>query len=194
MTSIQAQIVYAAAWLLFGLSHSVTAGATAETGLGRLFGRAHRLAFNVLAIAEFGIVLAIGAWAGRGATDFVRPEIVMIMQIAMVIAGVLLGVVALRSYRAGPFMGWSQFRGEDDDAQPLVIHGLNKRMRHPLYSAALLLLWGLVRDDIGLATAVWGSLYLYIGSRFEERKLVARYGEAYRHYRATTPRFYPRMK
>ena len=50
------------------------------------------------------------------------------------------------------------------------------------------------RDEgqaLGLATAVWGSAYLVIGTAFEERKLRRLYGQAYEDYRARVPAFVP---
>src|SRR3546814_3776572 len=64
-------------------------------------------------------------------------------------------------------------------------------MRHPLYSALFLMLWGLARSPLGLATATWASVYLIVGSRIEEQRLIARYGDAYRTYRRATPAFLP---
>lgn len=185
--------LYAAAWIAFGVLHSATAGATFRTGLGRFFGRGHRLAYNTLAVAQFAAVLAVGAWLGRTVADFSIATLVLALQYAMLGAGLVLGLAALRSYRAGPFLGWAQLSGDDDDSQPLVTDALHARMRHPLYTAALLVLWGGVRNELGLATAVWGSLYLLVGSMFEERRLIARYGDAYRSYRRATPRFIPQL-
>ena len=57
-----------------------------------------------------------------------------------------------------------------------------------------MILWGLVRDPVSLATAVWGSLYLMIGTYFEERKLRRLYGKAYDDYSRRVPPFIPRPK
>ena len=61
----------------------------------------------------------------------------------------------------------------------MATRGLHRYVRHPLYSALFLCLWGLVQDPLSLATALWGSLYTLIGTYFEERKLISLYGEAY---------------
>jgi protein-S-isoprenylcysteine O-methyltransferase Ste14 len=36
------------------------------------------------------------------------------------------------------------------------------------------------------------TLYIYIGSIFEERRLIAEFGEAYREYQRSVPRLIPR--
>lgn len=191
--SLTDQLLYAAAWLAFGALHSLTAGASVRSGLGCLFGRAHRLAYNALAALQLALVLALGYGLGAGAPGYARPFGLELVQGAMLAGGAVLGLVALRGYRAGAFLGWAQLRGEEDGDQPLVLDGLHRWMRHPLYSAALLLVWGLVRDDLSLATALWVSAYFTIGSVFEERRLMARYGERYRRYCTQVPRFVPRI-
>ena len=191
--SVTDHLLYAAAWFTFGVLHSATAGASSRAGLGRLFGRGHRLAYNILALAQLVAVLGVGAWAGAGARNFNVPPPVPVVQYALLAIGLLLGLAALRAYRAGPFIGWAQLAGEEDDGQPLVTDALHARMRHPLYTALFCILWGAARDELGLATAIWGSLYLFGGSVFEERRLVVRYGEPYRAYRRATPRFIPRV-
>ncbi len=65
--------------------------------------------------------------------------------------------------------------------------GLHRCVRHPLYSAGFMILWGLLRDPLSLAMAIWGSLYLVIGTRFEERKLRRLYGAAYDDYSKRVP-------
>ncbi|MBR0551257.1 methyltransferase family protein [Stakelama marina] len=185
-------ILYALCWLSFGMVHSLLSGATVRSGLGRLVGRWHRLTFNAVALVHLALIL----WAGRllagDDTAFALPEWLFWIMNAMVAGGLLLGAAALRSYRAGPFLGWAQLRGEGDDETELEIGGLHRWMRHPLYTAGFLLLWGLARSQLATATALWASLYFVIGSRIEERRLVARFGAAYRRYRAQTPAFFPR--
>lgn len=192
MTAVD-HLTYGAAWLGFAIVHSATAGASRQTGLGQLFGRWHRLAYNALAMAQVGGVLAIGVWAGADSRRFALPGGVVALQYLVLGIGAALAWAALRAYRAGPFIGLAQLGGEEDDAQPLVTNALHRHMRHPLYTALLFLLWGAVHDELSLATAIWGSLYLFIGSIFEERRLVTRYGSAYRVYRETTRRFVPRL-
>jgi protein-S-isoprenylcysteine O-methyltransferase Ste14 len=81
---------------------------------------------------------------------------------------------------------------EDRDApEPLRLDGPHRFVRHPLYTALFLVLWGRAFDEAMIATAVWGSLYLIVGTRFEERKLLRLHGAAYARYRARVPAFLP---
>ena len=89
-------------------------------------------------------------------------------------------------------MGTSQVRRPDEaEDETLRIDGLHRYVRHPLYSGLFLILWGHAQTEFALATAIWASIYLVIGTVFEERRLIERYGEAYRDYRARTPAYVP---
>ena len=190
--SLADHLIYALLWLGFAVSHSVLAGADVRRGIGRLVGRAHRLVYNVLALLLLLAVLATGRWLAGDAPPLVLPvPLLWVMNVA-VIAGLLLGWMALRSYQLGAFVGTAQLRGADEDAAPLAVSGMHRWRRHPLYSAVLLVVWGMARSELDVATACWVTLYLLIGSRIEEHRLIRRYGEAYRRYRSTTPAFMPR--
>ena len=111
-------------------------------------------------------------------------------------AGWLILFAGLLEYDLGRFAGTRQirnhFRGiEEPEDEPLRTGGLLARVRHPLYSAAFLILWGRVGGEFELATALWGSLYLLAGTACEERRLVRLYGSAYEAYRRRVPAFIP---
>lgn len=75
----------------------------------------------------------------------------------------------------------------------LATPGLYGRVRHPLMSGFLLLLWTLPDFTQGhavLATAL--TLYILIGIRFEERDLRRELGPAYEAYAAQVPALVPR--
>ncbi len=110
--------------------------------------------------------------------------------------GVGVLVLALREYDLGLFSGLKQIRAgkqgaPEDEDEPLVTDGLHRFVRHPLYLGAYMIIWGGAVSDFGLATAVWGSLYLFIGTRHEERSLSALYGEAYADYKRRVPAIIP---
>lgn len=192
--SVADHLIYALLWIGFAVSHSVLAGADVRRGIGRLAGRAHRLVYNALALVLLVAVLATGHWLAGHALPFVMPSALHWVMNVTVIAGLVLGWIALRSYHLGAFIGTAQLRGTDDTAAPLALSGLHRWMRHPLYSGVLLVVWGIARSELDVATACWVTLYLLIGSRIEEQRLIARYGDAYRQYRSKTPAFIPRWQ
>lgn len=99
---------------------------------------------------------------------------------------------AARFYDLGRLGGLSQLRHPEAPAdEELRRDGPHAWVRHPLYSGAFLILWGAALSPLGLATALWGSLYLLIGTACEEKRLLARYGDEYAAYRAGVPAFVP---
>lgn len=194
MTS-DAGLYYGAAWIVFGALHSLFSGASAKARLRPLFGPYYRIAFNLFALAAIVGVLAVGGWA-YGAPRRLETIVPGAAMTGLGIVGWALMVFALREYDLGRFGGWTQVRNarsgvEEPEDEPLVTGGLHAYVRHPIYSAAFLILWGSAATDLGLATALWASLYLLIGARFEERRLRRLYGDAYGAYAERTPAFIP---
>jgi protein-S-isoprenylcysteine O-methyltransferase Ste14 len=72
--------------------------------------------------------------------------------------------------------------------------GILARARHPYYAGTLLLLICLGPDsDVNLVWRLVFLLYTYLGTRLEERKLRATFGEEYRRYEREVPRYLPRI-
>lgn len=178
-------ILYALLWLSFGIGHSILASASVKAVLRPLFGRTYRFSYNVAAGLHIGAILIAGQyWLGADAAPF---NWWLWLQIPLWIIqglGLIILLMALRQYDLGLFAGTKQLRDPEADVvlEPLNEEGLNAVTRHPIYLGAHMLLWGGVADGFTLATAIWGSGYLVIGALFEERRLVALYGDAYRAY------------
>ena len=74
----------------------------------------------------------------------------------------------------------------------LVTDGLHRYVRHPLYTTSLIILYLISPMSLNwLAFAVSCHVYFYLGSIFEERKLVREFGVAYRVYQQRVPRLVP---
>lgn len=186
---VGAHALYALAWISFGLGHSILASEAAKARLTFL-GSAYRLSFNAVALVHLATVLALGLYLFRAAPAFDLPNWLSVMLWAIHAAGWAIILVSARSYDLGRFSGLAQLRGSDD-AEPLHLGGPHRWVRHPLYSGTALVLWGLAQTPWGLATAIWGSLYLLIGTVFEERKLLRLYGRSYADYRRRVPAVIP---
>ncbi len=87
-----------------------------------------------------------------------------------------------------------QFLDEPERGQ-LVTDGLYKYMRHPMYTFAILTL---ASSPIMTANLLYSigifALYFWIGSYFEEKNLIKRFGEDYIEYQKRVPRFIPRIR
>jgi protein-S-isoprenylcysteine O-methyltransferase Ste14 len=183
--------IYGLGWVTFGLAHSLLARERAKGWLKRRCGRAMRLVWNLIALVQFALLL----WLGRAViapTAWVRPGWLVGAQIVAGLAGAVLMVVAARGYDMGRFAGISQLLAPDtEDDEPFVAVGAQRFVRHPLYSATILLLAAIVSDALGLATLLFATIYILIGLRFEEAALLRRLGPVYAEYRARVPALIP---
>lgn len=216
-------ILYALAWLSFGVVHSLLARQKANRAFEAALGGFARIAYNLIAAVHLGAILFL-EWRGfPGKAAFDPPLWLHAPMVAVQAAGWVLLFVALVQYDLGRFGGLTQARvivhrrdrgrgralGAGPRAgaarevpepppdipqarlEPLVTHGIHRYVRHPLYTAMFLVFWGRAFDEAALMTAAWGTLYLVIGTHFEERKLLRIYGGDYARYRAAVPRFLP---
>jgi len=195
LEGIQAHLFFGLAWLSFGAVHSILAGPKAKHRLGQTLGPYYRLSYNVLATVHIAAVWVFGQTVLSLEPYPLDPASATALTVLRVL-GVLILITALREYDLGRFSGLAQIRAHklgnpDPGDEPLRTGGLHRFVRHPLYLGAYLILWGGAQNDFGLGTAVWGSLYLFIGARHEERSLLALYGGAYTDYQTRVPAIIP---
>jgi protein-S-isoprenylcysteine O-methyltransferase Ste14 len=82
---------------------------------------------------------------------------------------------------------------ESTSTPRLVTNGLHRLVRHPLYTTSLIVLYLASPMSLNwLAFAISCHAYFFVGSIFEERKLVREFGIAYRAYQQRVPRLLPR--
>jgi protein-S-isoprenylcysteine O-methyltransferase Ste14 len=180
--------IYGALWLSFGLSHSFLAASPGRSWLVRIAGRRGRLLYNAIALVHLVIVLVLGAILFGGGASFRLPFALHALMDGTALLGLLILYRAGRSYDLARFLGLTHA----EVIEPLVISGMNRIVRHPLYLGLILLLLGLSATPLSLATTIFAVIYILIGIRFEERKLLRLYGTAYRDYCHVVPMLIPR--
>jgi protein-S-isoprenylcysteine O-methyltransferase Ste14 len=107
------------------------------------------------------------------------------------LAAILLVVSAYLARR-----GLSIVFGEERETPSVIRKSVFNFVRHPIYLSEILLYLGLLMLSISLAAlAVWIAAILFLNhiSRFEERLLVARFGEEYENYMRDVPMWFPRL-
>src|SRR5512133_709019 len=184
-------------WIAFAALHS----SLASLGLKRVTARhcprlvpAYRLLYNLVAGLTLLPILWLlayrpGPWLWRwtGLAAWVMNGL------ALVAAGIL--VFGPAGYDLKEFLGWRQVRtGREsaEDLEPLRISSLHRFVRHPWYSLSLVILWTRDMNTARIVSAGWITVYFITGSWLEERKLLARFGAAYREYMALVPGLLPR--
>jgi len=185
-------VVYGLAWASFGFVHSLLAG----DRLKSLFGAYTRFMYNVIAFVHLGIIFTIGDRVFRHFPGFELHEYVGWGLLVGKGFGWILFALALRHYDLGLLAGTKQIREAKTQKGTVSVEslhtiGFHRYIRHPLYAAAMVILWFGASSPMGLATAVWGSLYLIVGAAFEERRLMRLYGKSYQTYRQKVPSFIP---
>ncbi len=183
---------------LYGLFHSFLASLGVKAYVRRLFGefaeRTYRLFYNFLAVVTLLPVLAL---------TVVLPDRVLYTVpfpwMLFFVGGQVLAVVALfiGLWHTGVwgFLGLQQLvqpaQSSDATAQ-LVVRGLYRWVRHPLYTAGLVFIWLLPVMTVNLLAFNLGlTAYIVIGAMVEERKLLREFGEAYAAYQQSTPMLVP---
>lgn len=191
--------IYAISWLIFAVLHSMLARQSVQAQFERVLGGYYRLTYNLVALLKLSVVYYIGRmWLDNSRFALFENGAAYITALAIQCLGVAVLILAVMMYDIGRFSGITQARtGErvsTSTNEPLQRRFLNKWVRHPLYTGAFLILWGSALSTFELWTAIWGTLYLLIGTTFEERKLIRLYGDQYRSYQHEVPRYFPSLR
>jgi protein-S-isoprenylcysteine O-methyltransferase Ste14 len=168
------------AWALFGLSHSFLAG----TRLDRLFGHQSRLAYNFIAMVMTAIPFlvlarypAIPLWQDQSWLQSAR---------IVVNVGVVLAFIhTLKFYSISSFLGLKS------DTWPLTFSPWHCWIRHPWYFLTLVFVWSQAMTDTWLISTLCITLYLVIGSRKEEKRILAEHPGSYAEYLRIVPGLIP---
>jgi protein-S-isoprenylcysteine O-methyltransferase Ste14 len=187
----------ALAWTAYGALHSAMISEPVTGFLKRTLGdsfRFYRLFFNSVAIVTLIPVL----WYSRSLRQeaiFRWEGVWLVPRYALLVFGVLLVVAGGRHYSLRQFVGISQLRGPSAGGLAaggaIDSSGVLGLVRHPWYTAVVLLLWA---GDLDAAALVANSVlttYIVVGTFLEERKLVHEFGDAYRSYQARVSLFVP---
>jgi methanethiol S-methyltransferase len=89
---------------------------------------------------------------------------------------------------------WLYLRGQEYTSLPFRTPMLYNKMRHPLYVGWTMAFWAIPMMTVGhLLLAALLTGYMLAAVVFEERDLVAHFGQAYEDYRRRVPMFLPRL-
>lgn len=186
---------------LFSFSHTFLASTKTKKKLATKLGDKiafYRLFYNISSIILFLFVYVIIPKPSAIIYDLQFPFDLVIFVVQIVsIFGLLWGIskVNLRE-----FLGLAQIQrysenryniNELDEKLEFIIEGPFKYSRHPIYLFTILFL--ALRPTMDLFYLVFFLnilLYFYIGSYFEERKLVEIFGERYINYQKSVPRMF----
>jgi len=185
---------------VYGGLHSTLAAeglkARAEKLLGASAYRHYRLAFNLVSGLALLPVLFL-VWRLPDGPLWSIPWPWLLLTLALQVAAGLGLLLSFRVTGSLEFLGMAQFLRLRQPALPEVLRvdGMYRFMRHPIYTFSLLILWLTPMMSSNLLAAALGiTLYILIGARLEERKLVKQFGADYQAYQQRVPMFIPGLK
>jgi protein-S-isoprenylcysteine O-methyltransferase Ste14 len=194
--NIGALVGLAALWCGYFAAHSLLASLAVKRWVARRWPRlmpGYRLGFNLAALLlllpplwQTFALPGAPLWQWRGFWAWLANGL------ALAALGGFLW--SLRYYDSAEFFGLRQWRGRIgtvEDQERFTLSPLHRFVRHPWYSLSLVLVWTRDMSVPVLIGALAITAYLVIGSRLEERKLIAYHGELYRRYRARVPGLVP---
>jgi methanethiol S-methyltransferase len=181
-------------WTLYFIIHSVLAMHQVKNFVQYkgISPQRYRLFYNLVSLIALGPILILSSGIREGYV-FESNKILKFSGLILAGYGVVLARMAFKSYDTKAFLGLGPLRGEDE----FRMDGLLKYVRHPLYSASILILIGYFLFDPKWSTLISVSmliLYFIIGIRFEERKLIRQFGNKYTDYRRKTPMLIPKFR
>jgi protein-S-isoprenylcysteine O-methyltransferase Ste14 len=177
-------------WGLYGLIHSWLAGTAMKMRLTQRWPgleNSYRLLFNLQATL-LALPPLILTWFYPGAALWHWPGWIAWPALLITVAGFLW---SMRWYDGMDFLGLRRHDPDSGYRETLILSPLHRYVRHPWYSLGLLYLWTRDLNAGWLAASIAITIYLVIGSRLEERKLAAQFGEPYRRYLARVPGLIP---
>lgn len=197
-------IIIITLFLLFSVSHTILASTRIKIKLVETIGNKiafYRLFYNLSSLLIFGVIWAVAPKPSLIIYDLQYPYDIAIFVLQLLsIAGFLW---------AGSYVKLMEFLGIEqvirfvqgnydindiDEKTELKLEGPLKFCRHPIYLFSILIL--ALRPTMDLFYLVFLisiTTYFIIGSYYEEKKLVEKYGDVYKEYQKRVARIIPKI-
>ena len=191
---LQAHVLLAVLWILFGVLHSVFAGLNIKQRVGARFPNTfkyYRLWYSLFAFLTFGLVMWYFVQLPSPLL-YSRNFFTNAVGSIVALTGAVIMSICIKKY----FLSLSGLKSlfEERPTHQLMINGIHRYMRHPLYLGTFLGIWGAFVFYPTLSffiTNVLITAYTLIGISFEEKKLVAEFGNDYKTYQQQVPKLIP---
>jgi methanethiol S-methyltransferase len=189
-------IILALVWVIYCVLHSVLASEWLKSRVRKRMNdfRWYRLWYTVFAFV-FLVTLLYFQVNLPTVKMFSSAGIIFVLGIVLSFSGLALMAVCIKKY----FMSLSGLRSlvVEGFSSELEITGVHRYVRHPLYLGTFSFIWGLwlLFPYLSLLIADFIiTLYTLIAIRFEEKKLVAEFGDRYSKYQAAVPKIIPSFR
>ena len=158
--------------------------------------RHYRLYYTLFAAVSFFAVLAYHL--NLSSPNVFAPNVfTRTVGVVIGVLGLSIMAICIRKY-FGQLSGLKTlFTDEVNSGNTLIITGIHRHVRHPLYLGTFLFIWGLFiflpLTSILIANFII-TLYTLIGISLEEQKLIKEFGTPYIEYRKKVPKIIPTLK
>ena len=179
-----------AAWGIYFTIHSIWASSAFKDWISRYIPSLkswYRIIYNFFAILLLIPIIWISKNLAYNNLLF-EPDIYLkIIGYIGVLIGLYLGKIGFKNYSSNEFIGIYQLNNHHEfHPTTLNTSGLNGIVRHPLYFAGIVIIWSYFitspTPNILISNLCLTS-YLYIGTLFEEKKLISEFGIVYIQYK-----------
>jgi len=187
---------------LYGFIHSVLASEKVKILFRKIFGKFiafYRLGYNVFALIGLYFIWDLAPQPSLQIYQLSSPfdYLVLIPQF-LALAGM---IWCFKYISFKEFVGLNQFDrylkneisdSDLDEKYTLRIEGPYKYSRHPVYFFSIIFLMFRAEMNLSYLTMFMSfTAYFYIGSYYEEKKLVRLFGDVYKDYQKNVPRIFP---
>ena len=196
MNPISAAMVLTLYFLGYGVIHSLLAATPVKRWVRRAFGLSsdhwYRLTYNIFATITLLPMLAMMVLL-PSQTLYVVPSPWRWLMLGGQALAALAILFTLLQTGLFHFVGLSQlFADRPEENGSLNVGGFYAWVRHPLYTFSLVFIWLTpVMTTNTLVAFILFTIYFFIGSHYEERRLVAEFGAEYEDYRRQVPGIVP---
>lgn len=185
-------------WLVFGFLHSALATTTVKIRAGKIlssYSKYYRILYSFFNLLFVGFTLYYN-FSIPSPLLWTNPGWLNIVLLVTTAFALLMMIISMKKYFLD-LSGIDVFLQPKNEHPVLQTNGLNKYVRHPLYTATLLLtasLFFLHANTANLISAMSIFIYTYVGVYFEEKKLMKLFGKEYEAYALTHPKLIPNLK
>jgi protein-S-isoprenylcysteine O-methyltransferase Ste14 len=190
-------ILLGSLWIVYCVLHSVLASVSLKKSLQQSMKKGYqyyRLYYTVFAFA--GLVGLIWMLVNMQSKQlFELSSWILISGLVISFAGLMLMIICIQKY----FLSLSGVEKalNEEHANKLIISGVHKYIRHPLYLGTFAFIWGLFLLLPNLSFLIVNAvitIYTLIGIELEEQKLITEFGDDYRQYQQNVPKIMPQFK
>lgn len=155
----------------------------------------YRIIYNIFSVISL-IPIIYYAYILNGRKIITWIENLVYLKYLLTFAGLLLLFAGAKEYSLMQFTGLKQIilkhsHKELNSTGELKRTGVLGIIRHPWYTAGILLLWSRDMDNSALVVNIVLTLYLIIGAYLEEYKLVKIFGNQYCDYKKEVSMLFP---